>query len=45
MAAWRREGLALAHEVQHEMNALGHLVDVVYGEDDDLRPVWERRVP
>jgi hypothetical protein len=38
--AWRRTGLHLAHELQHE---LGPDVAVVYAEDGDRRPVRERR--
>jgi hypothetical protein len=38
--SWRREGLELAHDLQ---NHLGPDVDVVYAEDDDPRPVRERR--
>jgi hypothetical protein len=37
---WLRSGLDLAHELQDE---LGPDVDVVYAEDDDPRPVRERR--
>jgi hypothetical protein len=44
-AAWRREGLDLAFAVQDEVEALGHDVEVVYEEDDDLRPVRQRRGP
>jgi len=39
-AAWRREGLDLAHALQDE---LGPDIDVVYAEDGDGRPVRERR--
>lgn len=43
MAAWRRGGLDLACDLQHELAALGLRIDVRYGEDGDDRPVSGRR--
>ncbi len=45
MAAWRRNGLGLAYDLQHELDALGLHIDVRYGQDGDERPVSERRGP
>lgn len=44
-AAWRREGLHLAHDLQHELDALGLGIEVQYHEDGDDRPVGDRRGP
>ncbi|MGY1690927.1 hypothetical protein [Geodermatophilus sp. SYSU D01105] len=44
-AAWTRDGLHLASALQHELDALGHDVVVLYREDGDERPVAERRGP
>ncbi|MFW3169690.1 hypothetical protein [Geodermatophilus sp. CPCC 206100] len=43
--AWTREGLHLAYALQHELDALGHRIEVRYSEDGDARPVSERRGP
>jgi hypothetical protein len=44
-AGWRREGLDLAYALQHELDALGHGIEVRYHEDGGARPVAERRGP
>jgi hypothetical protein len=41
--AWDRTGLRLAYELQAELDALGHDIDVRYAHDDDPRPLRERR--
>ncbi|RBY91204.1 hypothetical protein [Blastococcus sp. TF02A-30] len=43
--AWRREGLHLAYALQHELDALGHVVEVRYREDGVDRAVADRRGP
>jgi hypothetical protein len=43
MTAWAREGLDLAYALQHELDALGHDIEVLYAHDDDPRPLRERR--
>ena len=45
VTAWTRDGLDLAFDVQHELDALGHDIDVRYHHDDDPRPLRERRGP
>jgi hypothetical protein len=44
-AGWRREGLDLAYALQHELDALGHRIEVEYSEDGDPRAVADRRGP
>ena len=44
-SAWRREGLHLAYDLQHELDALGRGIEVEYQEDGVDRPVADRRGP
>jgi hypothetical protein len=44
-AAWQREGLELAVDLQAELDALGLAIEVTYREDGEERPVRQRRGP
>ena len=44
-AAWQREGLRPAYQLQQELDVLEHDIDVVYFHGDDRRPLRERRGP
>ena len=44
-AEWTRQGLHLAYDLQHELDALGSGISVRYREDGEDRDVADRRGP